>query len=620
MSSIAGFFLPNNNFTNANSFCTNTIQKMSFALAHRGPDHSGYYHFNHGCFNHNLLKCSVAYPTVSSEAQPTTKKYYNKSYTLLMDGFISNLDDLILILNQANVITKDLSVEEILLCAFIRFGPMFAQKLSGGFAIAIYDEMANELFLFRDPLGLRPLFYYAMDKTLVFASEIKGLLAYPDITPTLDSEGLCELLSIGPARSVGNAVFKNIREVRPGCYLTFSSSLCEETRFHQFQLKPHTDSYEDTLSHVKDLLDRSFQSLTFCNSPFATLLSGGLDSSIVSAKLKETLAEEDSLHTYSFDFYGSKQFFQSNHFQPTLDAPYVSQMKDSLASVHNVLQCGNKEQFHYLKKSVDAHDLPSMADVDSSLLYFCEQISPNHKIIFTGECADELFCGYPWYHKEEMYSSNTFPWSTDFVPRMQLLKDNLHQHLNIKDYAMEKYLACSFELFSDKKELSADQLHQKTMYLTIRYFMQTLINRTDRAASANSMDARVPFADLKLAEYLMNVPYAFKTKDGEIKHLLREYSKPYLPDSVRLRKKSPYPKTYDPGYEQLLCNAMRDVLSKTSSPILEIVDKEKVLQYCSKQQDIGLPWYGQLMARPQLIAYYLQINYWMEKYNILLKL
>lgn len=615
MSSIAGFFHPDQVITQENAQSQHDIQAMSDALHRRGPDAAGFYHFSHGSFNCNELSCGHIHPDIPYEPQPATKKLNGSSYTLLYDGFISNLPALRTELNRVQVITDGLTQEELLLCAFIRFGADFVKKLSGGFAIAIYDEKKNLLYLFRDPLGLRPLFYTVTGKMLVFASEPKGLFAHSAVEPLVDTDGLNELLSMGPAHTPGHTVYHNMFEVKPGHYLCYGKARLFTERYHQFAIAEHRDSYEDTIDRVRELLNCSIETSSAANEPFASLLSGGLDSSVVSAKLA-AINSGKPIDTYSFDFIGSTKYFQANSFQPSLDAPYVEVMHKALGSRHTTLTSGNSELFEYLKQSVDAHDGPAMADVDSSLLYFCGQVAPKHRIVFTGECADELFCGYPWYHRPEMYQSGTFPWTKDISPRCNLLKEDITTKLHMDEYIASSYKNSCGEIFAEKDPASDELLHRKTFYLTVRYFMQTLVDRTDRAASYNSMDARVPFADLALAEYLFNVPYEMKTKDGEVKHLLRAYSKGLVPEDIRLRKKSPFPKTYDPGYEAYLNDALQKVIADDSSPLLSIVDGEKLAAFCSNPKDLGKPWFGQLMAGPQLMAYYLQINDWMKRYQI----
>lgn len=617
MSSIAGFFQPNTIYSKDNEFCIKTIHDMSKKLYHRGPDEQSYYYFAHGAFNQNFLLAGYIPSQYTHEIQPLTITYKDNSYTLLFDGFISNGEEIVKDLEEHQISTKDISMEKLMLISFLTHGTDFVKRLRGAFALAIYDEGYNTLHLFRDALGLRPLFYCKKGHTLVFASEIKALFCYPEICPVLDSEGLTELLSLGPARKPGSAIFAGISEVKPGHLVSFGRDLFCEEAFHRFEIHEHTDSFEDTQEHINELLNQSLDSLKASVMPTSCFLSGGLDSSVVTAKLAS--ASDSPLSTYSLEFADSVQYFKSNSFQPALDAPFVREMVNHLGTSHTIYSCDNDAQFRFLKRSVEAHDLPAMADVDSSYVYFCERVAAQHKIVFTGECADEIFCGYPWYHSTSG-DPKTFPWSTDLSPRKCLLKDDLISLIPFEDCVRSAYLDTCNELGIDGENTPEELVHQKTFYLTVRYFMQTLINRGDRAAAINSMDARVPFAHQDLTEYLFNVPFEMKAKDGERKYLLREYAKNLLPESIRLRKKSPYPKTYDPGYESLINTEFLYQLSKPSCPLHELVDKDKAAIFCRQTKDLGRPWYGQLMAGPQLVAHYLQILYWLDMYKVDIRL
>lgn len=613
MSSIAGFFQPNTIYSKENEFCIKTIHDMSQALIHRGPDEQSFYYFPQGALSQNFLLAGYIPGTFSHKMQPVTTNWQGNTYTLLFDGFISNPESLAMDLEVQRISTKEMSLEELLLFSYIHKGIDFIKDVRGAFAIAILDEKTKTLYLFRDALGLRPLFYTLKAGAIVFASEIKGLFSYPGICAVLDQDGLTELLSLGPARRPGSAIFKDIYELKPGYYLTYNREGIKQTSFHQFEIKEHKDSYEDTLENITYLLNQSLSGLTNSVMPICSFLSGGLDSSIVTAKLNESL--ESPLATYSLEFDNSRQHFKANSFQPTLDAPFVQEMASHLGTKHTIYTCNNQIQLDYLKKSVMAHDLPTMADVDSSYLYFCEKVGKQHKIVFTGECADEIFCGYPWYHNEGD-DPKTFPWSMDLSPRLDLLRDDLIQQLPLKDCTHTAYLNTCHEIELDGDNTPEDMVHRKIFYLTVRYFMQTLVNRGDRAAAFNHMDARVPFAQQELTEYLFNVPFKMKAKNGERKHLLREYATGILPESVRTRKKSPYPKTYDPGYEALINQELLHALSKPDCPLHSFVDKKKAESFCRQVKNLGRPWYGQLMAGPQLVAHYLQILYWIESYHI----
>ena len=559
MSSITGFFSPNTIYSKENEFCIRVIHDMSQALIHRGPDEQSFYYFPHGSFSYNYLLAGYIPGTFSRKMQPATIQHQGNTYTLLFDGFISNPEFLAMELEIRQISTKEMSIEELLLYSFATKGHDFIKNIRGAFALAIYNEGEKTLSLFRDALGLRPLFYTEKSGTLVFASEIKGLFPYPGIEAALDADGLTELIALGPARKPGSGIFKGIYEVKPGHFLTYNREGITDKVFHQFEIKDHKDSYEDTLEHISYLLNQSICSLTPSVMPISSLLSGGLDSSIVTAKLASSC--KTPLATYSLEFDNSRQHFKASAFQPALDAPYVQEMATHLGTKHSIYTCNNQQQFDYLKKSVIAHDLPAMADVDSSYLYFCEKVGKQHKIVFTGECADEIFCGYPWYHSSTG-DPKTFPWSMDLSPRLCLLNDDLISVLDLSERIHTSYQETCSEVGIDGQNTPEELLHHKTFYLTIRYFMQTLVNRGDRATAINSMDARVPFAHLELAEYLFNVPLEMKARNGERKHLLREYATGFLPESIRTRKKSPYPKTYDPGYETLVNQELLRALSK----------------------------------------------------------
>ena len=613
MSSIAGFFQPNTIYSKENEFCIRVIHDISQALIHRGPDEQSFYYFPQGALSQNFLLASYIPGTFSHKMQPFTVNWKGNTYTLLLDGFVSNPEALAMELEVQRISTKEMSLEELLLFSYIHKGSDFVKDVRGAFAIAILDEKEKSLLLFRDALGLRPLFFTQKTGALIFASEIKGLFSYPGVKAVLNQDGLTELLSLGPARRPGSAIFRDIYELKPGHYLTYSRNGIRQVAFHQFEIKEHQDSYEDTLENITYLLNQSIGSLSNSVMPISCLLSGGLDSSLVTAKLAQ---ETDMpLATYSLEFDNSKQHFKANSFQPTLDAPFVQEMATHLGTKHTIYTCNNQTQVDYLKKSVLAHDLPTMADVDSSYLYFCEKVGKQHKIVFTGECADEIFCGYPWYHSQNE-DLKTFPWSNDLAPRLDLLQENLIQKLPLKDCIQTAYLNTCHEIGLDGMHTPKDMVHRKTFYLTVRYFMQTLVNRGDRAAAFHHMDARVPFAHQELTEYLFNVPLEMQAKNGERKYLLREYASGLLPESVRTRKKSPYPKTYDPGYESLINQELLRALAKPECPLHAFVDKEKAESFCRQVKNLGRPWYGQLMAGPQLVAHYLQILYWLESYRI----
>ena len=269
-----------------------------------------------------------------------------------------------------------------------------------------------------------------------------------------------------------------------------------------------------------------------------------------------------------------------------------------------------------LYKAVDARDLPCMADVESSMLYFCSLVAEHNKVTLTGECADEIFGGYPWFHKQEAFDTHAFPWSPDMKVRQTLLSEELLHVLPMEDYARAAYEKTIGETPVLPEEGPQEKRRREISYLNLKWFMATLLDRMDRTAMYSGLEARVPFADHRIIEYVWNVPWSMKCRDGVVKALLRRSGEGKLPKEVLWRRKSPYPKTYHPDYEAMLGERLLDVLADSAAPVRQLVDREKAEKFVKSPSDYGKPWYGQLMAGPQMLAYMLQVNYWLEKYQV----
>lgn len=614
MCGIAGFFNADTNYTSKKDYYEHILHQMGTLLHHRGPDDSGTHLSSHCGLSHTRLSII----DLDGGAQPMHREISDFQYHIIYNGEIYNLDMLRSRLKHRNVHCKTNSDTEVLLLSFLEFGNDFISYVDGIFAIAIYDERHETLSLFRDAFGVKPLFYtITQHNTFCFASEIKGILAYPDINPVLSTSGLNEIFGLGPARTPGCGVLKDIHELKPGTYLTISHFGIHETTYYRLTSHPHTDSYEDTIEKTRHLVTDAISRQMISDVPICTFLSGGVDSSLVSAVCANELKKKNqTLKTFSFDFTDNSQYFQANSFQPSMDRPYVDIMTEFLHSDHTYLECSNHTQADLLYDSVCAHDLPCMADIDSSLLYFCKQVAQSHKVVLTGECADEIFGGYPWFHRSDMLSCGTFPWTPDLTPRKSLLNPDLLKHMNMDEYVAHAYDTAVSEISVLPHENATETNRRRIGYLNIRFFMQTLLNRMDRTSMNAGLEARVPFADKTLIDYIFNTPWEMKAKNGVVKNVLRQACTELLPNEILFRKKSPYPKTYDPSYEQLLSGRLKEVLSDTSCKIRPLLNISAVNQFLENPKDYGQPWYGQLMAGPQMIAYLLQIEYWLTAYHI----
>ena len=613
MCGISGFYDGGANYLSSPSQYESILQNMNEVLYHRGPDAQNI-----------LLKgcCGLAHTRLSiidlaGGSQPMSRKIESMQCHIVYNGELYNTKEL-----REDLISRGLSFQttsdtEVLLLGYMTYGAEFVKRCNGIFAFAIFDERHNTITLFRDPMGVKPLYYSYQNGRLIFSSEIKGIFAYPGMKRRVTKRGLNEIFSLGPAKTYGCGVFEGVEECLPGHYLTFHRYGCHDTCYWRLQSHPHFDSYEETLEKTGFLICDAIERQMVSDVPICTFLSGGVDSSLVSAICAKKLKEkQENLTTFSFDFLYNDKYFKANSFQPSQDRPYVDVMKRYLHSDHHYLFCDHKTQADLLYDSVKSRDLPTMADVDSSLLFFCSEVAKTNKVVLTGECADEIFGGYPWFHREDMLYSETFPWMPDLTPRKQLLNPDFLEALDMDDYVKNTYCKSVSEVDILPEDSDIEANRRRVSYLNLRWFMQTLLDRMDRTSMHSGLEARVPFADTRIVEYVFNIPWEMKAKDNTAKHLLRTSCKHLLPNEVLFRRKSPYPKTYNPYYERLLGERLLEVINDSSSPILPLLDRKKVLMFLKSQKDYGKPWYGQLMAGPQMTAYLLQVNFWLKEYQI----
>lgn len=613
MCGIAGFFNPRENYLEGEAIWKHVLEDMNQAQKHRGPDDHGIY-LSSAC---GLAHVRLEIIDLVTGQQPMVRSRQGRECALVFNGEIYNMAELKAELLAEGARFQTSSDTEVILEGYMLHGKDFVKKLNGIFAFALWDQALGELLLFRDRLGVKPLFYTMSGHTLVFSSELKGILAYPGIEPAVDREGLCEIFALGPAKTPGKGVFKNVHEVLPGQCITFGRDRQRQEYYWKLKSRPHEDSMEKTIEKTAWLLEDAVKKQMLSDIPVCTFLSGGLDSSLVTAICAGELKKQGKiLNTFSFDFRDNSQYFQANSFQPSQDAPFALKMAEYAKTNHRCLVCSSQDQLNCLYKAVDARDLPCMGDIEASMLYFCSKVKDYNKVTLTGECADEIFGGYPWFHSSKAFQTRAFPWSDSMEPRQALLDDSLIQELRMEEYAREAYEKTISETPLLNTDTPMEKRRREISYLNLRWFMATLLDRMDRTSMYNGLEARVPLADHRIVEYVFNVPWKMKCPDGIVKGLLRHAGAGLLPDEILWRRKSPYPKTYDPAYEQLLGDTLREVLADSGAPIRTLLDSTKVRRFLDSPSDYGKPWYGQLMAGPQMLAYMLQVNYWLKKYRI----
>ncbi len=589
---------------------TESFINIKKVLEPRGPDQNGMYIKD----NVALIHSRLAIIDIENGIQPMTCLLGNNEYTLVYNGELYNTEEIRneLILYGYKFLGH--SDTEVILKSYVHWKEECVNKFNGIFAFAVWDEKEQNLFFARDRMGVKPFFYTVINNSLIFGSEIKALLNHKYVEPIINENSIAEIMYIGPGRTPGCGVFKKIFELKPACWGIYSKNGIRIRKYWTLKDYKHNENFNETVEHVKFLVEDSIKRQLISDVPICTFLSGGLDSSIISSIAnKSALKNGTKLKTFSVTYENNDKYFKSSRFQPNSDTEYIKKMVEYLDCEHHLITLDNTSLANALTDAVDARDLPGMADVDSSLLLFCKEIKKHCSVALSGECADEIFGGYPWYRDKTIRAINGFPWSQSIKYRNSFIKEEIKLPIP-EDYVLSRYKDTIINTSKNEGISPLESRMKEMMKLNIDWFMQTLLERKDRMSMYNGLEVRVPFCDYRIAEYLYSIPWEYKDYKSYEKGLLREAMKEYLPTEVLWRKKSPYPKTHNPEYLKIVSNMLKEIINNNSSPILSFIKKSELEKLI--KTEVNEPWYGQLMTTPQTIAYFIQINYWLEKYKI----
>ncbi len=601
------------NLKEPEAILANEVGVCGRLLAHRGPDASGAFLADGVGLYHNRL--AVMDP--ENGAQPMQAFWGGRWYTVVYNGELYNAPELRQELATKGATFRTSCDTEVVLWSYIFYGEECPRHFNGIFAFAVHDPAGGQVFLARDRLGVKPLFYTRQGGNFYFSSEIKGLFAHGGVRPAINREGLWQLLYLAPVTLPGSGVFCGIEELLPAHAARITAEGFAAWPYWKLEARSCTDDEATAVRTVRELFCDAVHRQLQSDVPLAVLLSGGLDSSAITAVAAEYLrARGERLSTYSFEYEGNKESFQATLFQPQGDDAYAAQLAASLGTDHTVLTASTEAVATHLIPAALARDLPGQADIDSSLLYYCKCIKNRHTVLLSGECSDEIFGGYPWFYRPEMLHRDFFPWLHDPQVRIGLLDEGLTHAAEGLDYMRRIYRQSVADCPVLEGECEADRTARIATWLSTRYFMANLLARKDRMSMHSAVEVRVPFADHRILEYVFNVPWAFKYADGVEKGLLRRAMEGYLPPHVLWRKKSPYPKTHNPAYEVRVRQMLAERLAKGGF-LAEYLDRRCLTALL--EGDNGT-WFGQLMARPQLIAWLIQLDAWFETYGVELKI
>lgn len=586
------------------------LHGMKRTLTPRGPDAEGTYFDEDAALVHRRLI------VIDPEGGKQPMHSPDRNTIIIYNGELYNTPELRTELMSRGHEFVGHSDTEVLLHAYLEWKTDAFSRLNGIFAFAIWEKRERRLTLCRDRLGVKPLFFAPIRNGLTFGSTIDTVLCHPEIEPALDEDGLRTLLLLGPARPPESGVFRQIKSLLPGHFAVLTPEAFTDHVYWQLEAHEHEDDLPTTIERTHTLICDAARRQLVSDVPLACFLSGGLDSSILSMlAAKDYAARGETLHTWSVDYRDNDKYFTKSIFQPNSDDSYIDQMVDFLGTHHHRVVLEPEALCAALLPATDARALPGMADVDSSLLLFCAAVKRGGTTVcLSGECADELFGGYPWYHREEILFEDTFPWSRSVGLRLGLLTPDAVR--NGEEFVRQHYRdTCDRapKLSSDDKKAAR---MREMFVLNLDWFMATLLDRKDRMSMYSGLEVRVPFCDHRIVEYAYNMPWDFKSLEGREKGIVRRAFADELPKEIVYRKKSPYPKTFHPVYTRLCADYVCRIFEDNTSVAASLFDRNAVQKLMQRPESLAEPWFGQLMRTPQIFAYIIQLDRWFRNYHV----
>ena len=594
---------------------TNELCAMSQSIKSRGPDEKGEYIKHDVALMHRRL----AVIDIEHGKQPMTLDFKNERYVIVYNGELYNTDEIRSKLISLGHTFIGHSDTEVLLHAYAQYGKKCVHMLNGIYAFAVYEEKSKKLFMCRDRVGVKPFFYYKYNGGIVFGSEIKVLLNSGMAKRRINENGLYELFFLSPARTPKCGIFKGVKELRPGEMAIFKNGKLHKEIYYRIKAFEHTDSEAQTIEKTRFLLTDAIRRQLVSDVPMCFFLSGGLDSSIICKTASDYYKEKngDRIHTFSVEYEDNRKYFSQNSFQPNADFDYISLMTADTNSIHKEVVLSIEDVFSALYNSVDARDLPGYVDIDSSLLLFCKEVKKDFTVALSGECADELFGGYPWYHNKNILFEENFPWSKNQDIRRSILRNGILK--NGEEYVMSRYFDTIRRADILPSDSHVDKRMREMFMLNFNWFMQCLLERKDRCSMYNALEVRVPFCDYRIVEYAYNMPWQLKAYGKREKGIIRKAFEDILPYDICYRKKSPYPKTHNPKYMQLCADKVKEILKDKNSVLSTLISPDGINDIIEHPESISSPWYGQLMRAPQILAYIIELDYWFKKYNVVIE-
>ncbi|MFY9778634.1 MAG: asparagine synthase (glutamine-hydrolyzing) [Trebonia sp.] len=590
------------------------IEAMTATMICRGPDAGGTWCSAHAAIGHRRL--SVI--DLAGGAQPM-RAPGEDDVVLTFSGEIYNFTELRHELAARGHQFRTRSDTEVLLHGYLEWGADCVRRLNGMFAFGVWDGRRQELLLARDRLGVKPLYYAARQDGVLFGSEPKSVLAHPDFRAEIDAEGLAELFSQVGTGTPGHGVYRGLSQVRPGTLVRAGRDGIRESAYWRLEAREHAGDLASTAGTVRELLADIVHRQTVADVPLCSLLSGGLDSSVVSALAADSLSRRDraKLATFSVDFTGSADAFTPDQLRPSHDEPFARAAAEYIGSRHSTITLEADDLVTAQWAPLAAHDLPTFGDMSVSFVLLCREISKQSTVALSGEAADEVFGGYPWYHVPALLAAPTFPWAArgSWEP---LLRPDVRTRISLREYAADRYAQALAEVPRLAGESPEDRRIREILHLGLTRWLPFLLDRKDRLSMACGLEVRVPFTDHRLVEYVWNVPWSMKEAGGIEKGLLRAAADGLLPGDLLRRRKSIYPGAADPAYERAIDAQLRRLMTQPDAPLFELISREALT--AAYAADPRLP--GLMSVQPSStspLAFLLDVNRWLERSGVTIR-
>ncbi|MFF7209346.1 asparagine synthase (glutamine-hydrolyzing) [Streptomyces sp. NPDC008238] len=553
-----------------------TVDAMTETMACRGPDDRGTWVDGPAALGHRRL----AIIDLPGGRQPMSAEApEGGAVAMVYSGEAYNFTELREELAARGHRFTTTSDTEVVLRGYLEWGEAVAERLNGMYAFAIWDSREQKLVMIRDRMGIKPFYYYPTDDGVLFGSEPKAILANPLVPRRVTLDGLRELFAF--VKTPGHAIWDGMREVEPGTVVTVGRGGIRTHVYWSLRTEPHTDDKEASIARVRELLEDIVRRQLVSDVPRCTLLSGGLDSSAMTALAARQLAEQgEKVRSFAVDFVGQTEHFVPDSLRGTPDTPFVHDVAALCGTEHQdiVLDSDQLADPEVRARVIRARDIPAgLGDMDSSLYLLFKAIRQHSTVALSGESADEVFGGYRQFFDEEARRADTFPWlvrfTTEFGDDGNILTDQVAKALDLEGYVHDGYRRAVAGVDRLDGESDFEYRMRVISYLHLTRFVRILLDRKDRASMANGLEVRVPFCDHRLVQYVYNAPWSLKSFDGREKSLLREATADLLPRSVYDRVKSPYPSTQDPKYFVALQENGKDLLAKSTHPVFDLVSR-----------------------------------------------